>query len=377
MHFRHRPSFIPSISLLFVLLSVLLAACGGGSNSTVTASSTGTSTACKTSNHPSSAFNHTPAVAQLAAYSKGYNPTSRATTTLNNVSIGLGYIPNIQFAPFYVAQSKGYYQAAGLNVTFHHGLVNDLIGSMVLGHDNFVFASGDEELVARSKNLQVVNVATIYQRYPVSLIVPADSTICTLADIKGHTIGEPGPFGATHVGLLALLYHAHLSLSDVHVQAIGFTQVAALLTHKVDAVVGYSNNEPLQLRKQGLQVRTFDVSDYQPLISNGIITTENTLQNQPDVVRGFVQATIRGLKDVIANPAEAVQLTQKYVQGMDTGNAMSVLQATIPIWQGNDQIPLGYNDSATWQSMEQFMVAQKIIPPGQDLTQAYTNANIS
>jgi NitT/TauT family transport system substrate-binding protein len=339
MYPRHRPSFIVSISLLFVLLSVLLAACGGTSASNSTSSST--------------------------------------ATPLKNVSIGLGYIPNIQFAPFYVAQSKGYYKAAGLNVTFHHGFVNDLIGSMVLGHDNFVFASGDEELVARSKNLQVVNVATIYQRYPVSLIVPADSTIHTLADIKGHTIGEPGPFGATHVGLLALLYHAHLSLSDVHTQAIGFTQVAALLTHKVDAVVGYSNNEPLQLRKQGLQVRTFDVSDYQPLISNGIITTQSTLQNQPDVVRGFVQATVKGLKDVIANPAEAVQLTQNYVQGMDTGNAMSVLQATIPIWQGNDQKPLGYNDSATWQSMEQFLVAQKIIPSGQDLTQAFTNVNIS
>jgi NitT/TauT family transport system substrate-binding protein len=339
MHVRHRPSFALSISLLFVLMSVVLAACGGAS----TSNSTGSSTA----------------------------------TPLKNVSIGLGYIPNIQFAPFYVAQSKGYYKAAGLNVTFHHGFVNDVIGSMVLGHDNFVFATGDEELVARSKNLSVVNVATIYQRYPVSLIVPTNSTIHTLADIKGHTIGEPAPYGATHIGLLALLYQAHLSLSDVHVTEIGFTQVSALLTHKFDAVVGYSNNEPLQLRKQGLQVRTFDVSDYQPLISNGIITTETTLHNQPDVVRSFVQATIKGLKDVIANPADAVQISKNYVQGMDTANAMSVLQATIPIWQGDSQKPLGYNDNATWQSMEQFLVSQKVIPPVDNLSQAYTNESLS
>jgi NitT/TauT family transport system substrate-binding protein len=339
MYVRHRSSFILTISLLFVLLSLGLASCGGASTSNSAVSST--------------------------------------ATPLKNVSIGLGYIPNIQFAPFYVAQSKGYYKAAGLNVTFHHGFVNDVIGSMVLGHDNFVFATGDEELVARSKNLPVVNVATIYQRYPVSVIVPANSSIHTLADLKGHTIGEPAPYGATHVGLLALLYQAHLSLSDVHVQEVGFTQVAALLTHKVDAVVGYSNNEPLQLRKQGLQVRTFDVSDYQPLISNGIITTESTLHNQPDVVRGFVQATIKGLKDVIANPAGAVQISQNYVQGMDTGNAMSVLQATIPIWQGDGQKPLGYNDNATWQSMEQFLVSQKVIPPVDNLSQAYTNASLS
>jgi NitT/TauT family transport system substrate-binding protein len=321
------------------MLSVALAACGGASTST--------------------------------------NAGSATATSLKNVSIGLGYIPDIQFAPFYVAQSKGYYKAAGLNVTFHHGFVNDVIGSMALGHDNFAFATGDEELVARSKNLPVVDVATIYQRYPVSLIVPADSSIHSLSDLKGHTIGEPAPYGATHIGLLALLYQAHLSLSDVHVTEIGFTQVAALLTHKFDAVVGYSNNEPLQLSKRGLQVRTFDVSDYQPMISNGIITTESTQRNQPDIVRGFVQATIRGLKDVIANPAQAVQISQNYVQGMNTGTAMSVLQATIPIWQGDGQKPLGYNNDATWQAMVQFLVSQNIIPPVQNISQAYTNENVS
>src|SRR5713101_8556356 len=166
MHTRHRVPFFASLLMLTALLSFTLAACAGSNSG------------------PNAGASPTP---------------TPAPAHLTDVSIAFGYIPDIQFSPFYVAQEKGYYKAAGLNVTFHHGFVNDLIGSLVLGHDNFVFATGDEELVARSKGLKVVDVSTIFQKYPVSLIVPANSPIHTLADLKGHTIGEPGPFGSTHV----------------------------------------------------------------------------------------------------------------------------------------------------------------------------------
>lgn len=305
----------------------------------------------------------------------GSPSSSTNSPSLKNVSIGLGYVPDIQFAPFYVAQSKGYYKAAGLNVTFHHGVVPDLIGSMEAGKNDFVFAGGDELLEARDKGVKAVDTATIFQRYPVSLIVPSNSPIRTLADLKGHTIGVPGQYGSTYTGLLALLYKANLAQSDVKLQSIGFTQVAALLGHRVDAVVGYSNNEPLQLQQHGFPVRTFDVSDYQPLVSNGIITTEQTYQSQPQLVRSFVQATLKGLQDVIADPAGAVNTSRSYIPGMNTAQAQSELNATIPIWRGNGK--LGYNDSATWASMVKFLVAEKMISPVKDVTQAYTNQAIA
>ena len=331
---RHRSSIILSFLIPLVLL---LAACGG------------------TSPNPT--------------------PSTTSSAPLKSVSIGLGYIPDIQFAPFYVAQSQGYYKAAGLNVTFNHGIVPDLIGSMVAGKNDFVFAGGDEMLVARDKHVQVIDVGTIFQKYPVSLIVPADSPIKTLSDLKGRTVGVPGPYGSTYTGLLALLYKANLSLSDIKVQSIGFTQVAALLGHRVDAVMGYANNEPLQLSKHGFPVRTFGVSDYQPLVSNGIITTEDTYHNQPQVVRSFVQATLKGLKDVMAHPAQAVEISKSYIQGMDATQALSVLQATIPLWQGNG--PAGYNDSATWEATATFLTIEKMIAPVKDVTQAYTNQTVS
>ncbi|MGH2479566.1 MAG: ABC transporter substrate-binding protein, partial [Ktedonobacteraceae bacterium] len=320
MQTRQRTPFSLAILSLAVLLGMLLAACG---------------------NTTSPSTNQT----------GGGN-----TTPLINVSIGLGYIPDIQFAPFYVALSKGYYKAVGLNVTLNHGVVTDLFGEMMSNKDTFVFATGDETLVARSKNLPVVDVSTLYQSYPVSLIVPANSPIKTLADLKGHTIGEPGPFGSTHIGLLALLHQAGLTTSDVKLQSIGFTQVSALKQGRVDAVVGYTNNEPLQLRRLGMDVRTFDVSDYQSLISNGIITTESTIRDQnKNVVQPFVQATLKGLQEVINNPSEALQISKTSIPGMNASTSRDELLATIPIWKGKGQHPLGYNDSATWQAMAQFL----------------------
>src|SRR5438128_545537 len=123
---HYRSSSMLSFLSLLTLLLVLLSACGSSTGSTS-------------------------------------GPTATQPTE-KNVSIGLGYIPDIQFAPFYVAQSKGYYKVAGLNVTFHHGIVPDLIGSMVAGKNDFVFAGGDEVLQALDKNksLQLIDVATVF-----------------------------------------------------------------------------------------------------------------------------------------------------------------------------------------------------------------------
>lgn len=335
MSSRHCTLFRLPISGLLLLFVVLMTACGGAAN------------------------------------------TPSNSSAGKAISIGLGYVPDIQFAPFYVAKSKGYYNQAGLNVTFNHGIVPDLIGSMLAGKNTFVFAGGDELLSARNSNKQIkaIDVATIFQEYPASLIVPADSPIKDIRDLKGHTIGVPGPYGSTYTALLAFLYKANLTTADVKIQSIGYTQVAALYAHRVDAVMGYSNNEPLQLEKKGFKVRTFAVSDYQPLVSNGIIVPEDIYQKQPEMVRAFVQTTLKGLRDVIANPDEALNVSKSYIPGMNEAQARDVLNATIPIWQGDGK--LGYNDEATWRTMEQFMVAQKMIEPVSDLTAVYTNKTIA
>ena len=294
------------------------------------------------------------------------------------LTVGLTYVPNIQFAPFYAAQALGYYRDAGLDVTFHHhGASEDEFGALVAGQEDAIFASGDEIAGARAHNVPIVDVATVFTRYPVVVIVPANSSIQSAADLRGHTIGVPGAYGATYIGLLSLLASAGLSKNDVTIQSIGYTQVTALLSHKVDAVMGYANNEPLLLKKAGMDVRTLDVNNAEhPLVSNGLAAMEPELAAHGDAITRLVAATLKGVDYVLAHPQEAVNLSKQFVPGLSdasaSADALSVLQATLPYMQTVNGKP-GYNDPAKWSGMISFLQAQGQLAGSVDASKAYSN----
>jgi NitT/TauT family transport system substrate-binding protein len=295
----------------------------------------------------------------------------------NSLTVGLTYIPNIQFAPFYVAQSLGYYKAVGLDVTLrHHGASEDEFGALISGKENLIFAGGDETLQARAQGQDIVYVAEVFTKYPVGLLVPSDSLIQKVSDLKGHSVGIPGKFGATWIGLLALLASAGLKQDDVNIQTVGFTQVQALATKKVDAVMGYLNNEPIQLQKQGMSVRTFDVASAQPLISNGVAALRGSLSARPDQVKAFIAATLKAVDYTSAHPQEALEISKADVPGLDdpanAADALNVLKATLPLWESSGKA--GYSDPAAWKSMADFMQAQGLLSEkAGDVTNAYSN----
>jgi NitT/TauT family transport system substrate-binding protein len=305
---------------------------------------------------------------------------SGASGSLHHLTVGLTYIPNIQFAPFYVADSLGYYKDAGLSVTLrHHSFSEDEFGAVSTGKEDAVFGGGDEMLQARDHKIPLVDVATVYTKYPVALIVPADSPIHTATDLRGHTIGTPGPYGETYFGLLALLQSAGLSTSDVSIQNIGFTQEAALLGHKVDAVMGYVNNEPILFQQASFAVRTLALSDVVPnlpLVSNGLGALQSELDGHASDIKALVAATLRGVQYAIAHPQEALDISKKYVPGLsdakNAANALAVLQATILLWESGGA-KAGYNDPATWQAMASFMPSYGLLSAAPDVAKAYSN----
>lgn len=306
--------------------------------------------------------------------------SANTSSALSHVTLGLTYVPNIQFAPFYVAEQLGYYKQAGLDVTLHHHSANeDEFSAVLAGQEDAIFAGGDEVAQARAKSANLVYIGEVFREYPVTLIVPANSPIHSAADLRGHSIGVPGEYGATYIGLLALLHSAGLSTSDVNIQSIGYTQIAALTSNKVDAVMGYINNEAVQLEQLGTHfpIRTIQVTSVQPMVSNGLAATSAELKAHPDEMRALVAATMRGVEYTLAHPQDAVNISKNFVPGLSdpnaTGNANAVLAVTNTLMQLNGAQP-GYSPPADWQSMVTFLEAVNQLPQGFDTSAAYSNA---
>jgi NitT/TauT family transport system substrate-binding protein len=307
----------------------------------------------------------------LAACSPAGSQT--ATQSLTKVSLPMGYIPNIQFAPFYVALDKGYYRDAGFDVEFDYAFETDGVALVGANKLPFALVSGEQVLLGRSQGLPIVYVMGWYEQYPIVVISRPELNIKAPADLKGKKIGLPGFFGANYVGLRALLRVGGLGEKDVNLEAIGFTQVEAYSAKQQDIVVGYVANEPIQLTEKGYAFDAMRVSDYAQLASNGIITNEDMIKNNPEQVRAFIAATLKGIKDTVNNPAEAYEISKKYIPNLtdaDAATQKKILAASIEQW--NTKNP-GYSDPASWGNMQAVLLDMGLITTPLDLKSAFSN----
>ncbi len=304
----------------------------------------------------------------LAACGPEAAPT--ANTELQTIRLPMGYIADPQYAPYYVAVDKGYYAAEGLSIEFDYSFETD--GMALVGANELPFAivSGEQVVLARAQEIPVVYVMEWFQRYPIAIVSKSSANIRTPADLVGRNVGLPGFFGASYVGFVGLLQASGLTESDVNANDIGFNQVESLLTDQSEAVVGYANNEPVQLAARGEDINVIYVADYVDMVANGIISNEETIANNPALVQGFVRATLRGLADTLANPEEAYAISKKFVDGLDDSR-MNVLTASLDMWQADQ---LGVTDPASWTKTEEVLLQMGLLDaPVANLDKAYTN----
>ena len=348
----------------------------------------------------------------------GFAPApATAQEALPDLTLFLGFIPNIQFAPVYMALAKGYFAEAGVNVVLEYGDENLGVERLALDDLHFALISGEQVILARAGGRPLVYVFEWYQHDPVGVIAPVSTGITSVADLVGRTVGVPGRFGASYIGLRALLAANGLTEDDLNLQEIGFNAPAMLCANRVDAAVVYLPNEPVQVREQCTDVNVIEIAPQVDLLANGLVTNEQTITAQPELVRGMVRAFARGLADVIADPDEAMRVSRAYVETLPAGGSrvdvsiaadaavmalnaaaangglsaedaaalaasldapldhdeviqMQVLLNSIALWRADR---LGVTDPASWEATMNTLIDMGLLSGPVDLSAAYTN----
>lgn len=269
----------------------------------------------------------------------------------DDMTVGLTYVPDVQFFPFYVAEDNGYFDDHGLDITIrHHGGNEGLFTALATGREDVVYAGADELLVAHNEGVDAVSFATMYQTYPLVLIVPEDSPVQSPADMAGKTVGIPGEFGSNYYGLLAM--KAAYGLEDMSVQSIGYTQMAALSRGDVDAVIGFVNNDAVAMESQGFDVRTIELAPDLPLVSVGLIASAETI-DKTDELKAMIAALDEAVSFAESDPEATLDIVAKHVPTMsDRDAALATLEATIPLYRGGD---FGSQDEQRWEMMSEFL----------------------
>jgi NitT/TauT family transport system substrate-binding protein len=301
------------------------------------------------------------------------SPASAPAGPLTKISLPMGYIPNVQFAPFYVAVDKGYFAQEGIEIEFDYSFETDGIQLVGANKLPFSLASGEQVLLARAQGLPVVYAFSWYDQFPISVIAAPELNIRQPADLKGQHIGLPGLFGANYIGLEALLFTTGLTSSDVKLDSIGFNQVEAFASGQQKVVVVYTTNEPVVLRSKNIDFTEVRVADYLQLVANGLVTNEQTISENPKLIRGMARALAQGIRDTVADPEAAYEICKKYVENLgktDDAVQRQVLAASIEFWQADQ---MGRSDPQAWTNMNDLLVKMDLLHAPVDVNQAFTN----
>ena len=294
---------------------------------------------------------------------------------LRPVKLLLGFQPDVQFAPFYLAQQAGYFRDAGLDVTIDYS--DDVLRLVADGQAEMGVADATDVMIGRTSGIPIQYVSTLYEHFPVALIGAPGTVPDDPSGLEGMRIGTPGRFGSSWHALLALLRAGGLTEKDVTIREYPqFNQVNGLLHGDVDLITGFVANEPLRLNAQGFDTALMRVDDFAPLPGPGVVAGDDLLAAEPELVAAFAGAVVRAQADIAADVKTGVDAAVKVVPaiGEDRQTATEVLSATVALWGGGEGGPNGTIDPDIWQTGYQTMQDVGFIDGSVPVTDMYDPA---
>jgi NitT/TauT family transport system substrate-binding protein len=280
--------------------------------------------------------------------------------------------PNAGFA---AAVGEGYYKDAGLDVTIVQGNGSGNTAQLVAsGKSELAYADAVtvSQLIAKGAPMKVVS--TIYQSNPNQVSALKKTNVRSPKDLAGKKVGVPA--GSSQATMLPLFFKANgLKESDMTLINMPPTaMVPSLLQGQVDAILGSMDAYQIQLEAQGAQTDNYRFADYGvPTVSTSIFASEKFIKENPDVLRKFIAASLKGWSFALDNPAKTIQHVKAVFPEVNEKLATAELAAITPLFCSGGAQYIGKAEDAQWTRTQDLLSEVKLLPAGQDPKSYYTN----
>jgi len=292
------------------------------------------------------------------------------------ITFQLNWVAGGANAGFAAAVAEGFYRDAGLDVTLVQGNGSGNTAQLVAnGRSEIAYADAVavSQLIAKGAPMKVLS--TVYQSNPNEVSALKKTGIKSIKDLAGKKVGVPS--GSSQTTMLPLLLKANnLKESDVNLINMPPTaMVPSLLQGQVDAILGSVDSYQIQLEAQGAQTDNFMFADHGvPTVSTSIFASDSYIKNNPEVVRKFIAASLKGWYFALDNPEKAVKDLKSVFPEMNEKLATAELASIKPLLCSGGAKYIGQAEDALWVTTQDLLSEVKLLPAGQDPKTYYTNA---
>jgi NitT/TauT family transport system substrate-binding protein len=293
-------------------------------------------------------------------------------------TLRLEWVVQTQFAGFIVAHHKGYYKEAGLDLELlPAGPDIKPAVTVAQGTDTFGVGHPHQVIAARANEVPMVTVLQHGQKTANTYISRKELGIEKAEDMPGHSVGLW--FGALEHEFLAMLKAAGVDPSDVTIIPQGF-DIVQWLQGEYEVMMVTRYNELLQVYDQGIgpeQLNFLEPANYGVALisSGGVFALEETIRERPEAVQAFVNASMRGWQEALADPEAAARIVLEYNTELELQHQINQLLAMRDLICGGPTLEgkFGYSNRGIWETTEKIMLEAGQIEAPIDLDAAFTN----
>jgi len=269
----------------------------------------------------------------------------------DKVSLRLNWYLGGLHVPFYYGKEKGYYAAEGIDLTINEGRGSaNTVQVVAAGSDTFGLADSSSVILTASKGADVKSVMSLLNTTGYSVVSLAEANIKTPKDLEGKKVAvTPGdPLGQL---LQALCKANNVDCAKINmIQVDPAAKVVTVLEKKADALLGGADDQYFLIKYKGATPAAMRYADFGGnIVGMTIMTTGDTIKNNPDLVKRFVRATAKSWEETKKNPGAAVDAALKAKPDLNRQSTLDQLMVDIDLLDSkNSKGRIGWGAQADW-----------------------------